>query len=105
MPTYDYTCSACNAALEIFQSMRDDPLKKCPECGKPALKRMIGTGAGILFKGSGFYETDYKRPAEKTADSGGGDAKDGKPSSESGSSSEAAKTISPAKKTDKAKVD
>ncbi len=61
MPTYDYHCSACNEDMEIFQSIKDDPLTVCPKCGKPELKRKIGTGAGIIFKGSGFYETDYKR--------------------------------------------
>lgn len=60
MPTYDYACSACQHHFETFQSMKDDPLSECPACGQPALKRLIGTGAGIIFKGSGFYETDYK---------------------------------------------
>jgi putative FmdB family regulatory protein len=60
MPTYQYECSACNHAFEILQSFKDKKLKKCPECGKNALERLIGTGAGIIFKGSGFYQTDYK---------------------------------------------
>ena len=60
MPTYEYECKACKYAFEQFQSMKDDPLKKCPECGKNKLVRLIGTGAGIIFKGSGFYETDYR---------------------------------------------
>ncbi len=60
MPTYDYLCEACGHALEMFQSMKERPKRKCPECGKLKLKRQIGMGAGILFKGSGFYETDYR---------------------------------------------
>lgn len=60
MPTYDYVCDACDHALEIFQSMSESPKRKCPKCGKLKLKRQIGMGAGILFKGSGFYETDYR---------------------------------------------
>lgn len=60
MPTYEYECGNCGHHLEIFQSMKDAPLKKCPECGKNKLQRLIGTGAGIIFKGSGFYETDYR---------------------------------------------
>ena len=65
MPTYDYICEACGAALEIFQSMKESAKKKCPECGKLKLKRQIGTGAGIIFKGSGFYETDYRSESYK----------------------------------------
>ena len=60
MPTYDYLCEACGAELEIFQSMQESPKRKCPECGRLRLRRKIGGGAGILFKGSGFYETDYR---------------------------------------------
>lgn len=59
MPTYEYECSKCKHAFEAFQSMRDAPLKKCPQCGGK-VKRLIGTGAGIIFKGSGFYQTDYR---------------------------------------------
>ena len=60
MPTYEYACSKCGHQFEQFQSMRDDPLRKCPKCGKQALKRLVGGGAGLIFKGSGFYITDYK---------------------------------------------
>jgi putative FmdB family regulatory protein len=60
MPTYEYACSKCGHHFEQFQSMRDEPLKKCPKCHKSALKRLIGGGAGLIFKGSGFYITDYK---------------------------------------------
>ncbi|MCH8475144.1 MAG: zinc ribbon domain-containing protein [Opitutales bacterium] len=61
MPTYDYTCDSCGHEQEVFQSMKDDPLKDCPACGEPAFRRRIGAGAGLIFKGSGFYITDYKK--------------------------------------------
>jgi len=59
MPTYDYKCLDCSHTFEYFQSMTAEPLTKCPKCGGN-LKRVIGTGAGPIFKGSGFYQTDYK---------------------------------------------
>jgi putative FmdB family regulatory protein len=61
MPTYEYACTKCGHAFEAFQSMKDEPLKQCPKCRKAALKRLIGGGAGLIFKGSGFYITDYKK--------------------------------------------
>ena len=65
MPTYDYKCTECNYTFEVFQRMSDEPLKICPKC-KGAVKRLIGMGAGPIFKGSGFYQTDYKnKPVEK----------------------------------------
>lgn len=67
MPTYDYRCDACEHAFEEFQSMTEEPLKKCPKCGKKKLRRLIGTGAAILFKGSGFYQTDYRSESYKSA--------------------------------------
>ncbi len=60
MPTYDYVCEACQHKFEAFHSIKADPLKKCPECGRNKLRRLIGPGAGIVFKGSGFYKTDYR---------------------------------------------
>lgn len=60
MPTYDYLCESCNHKFEKFESMSAKPSKKCPQCGKMKLKRLIGSGAGVIFKGSGFYETDYR---------------------------------------------
>ncbi len=60
MPTYEYECTKCGIHFEQFQSMVDEPLKTCPEC-QGAVHRLIGMGAGIIFKGSGFYETDYKK--------------------------------------------
>ena len=65
MPTYDYICDACEHAWELFQKMTDDPVKKCPECGKKKAVRQFGTGAAIMFKGSGFYETDYRSESYK----------------------------------------
>lgn len=61
MPTYEYLCPKCGHAFELFQSMRDEPLKKCPQCKKNGVKRLVGGGAGLIFKGSGFYITDYKK--------------------------------------------
>ena len=61
MPTYDYVCAKCGYQFEAFQSMSDAPLTKCPKCKTGKVKRLIGAGAGFMFKGSGFYETDYKR--------------------------------------------
>ena len=60
MPTYEYECSKCEKNFEAFQNINDAPLKKCPQCdGK--VKRLISSGSGLIFKGSGFYITDYKR--------------------------------------------
>ena len=67
MPTYEYHCDACEHHFDEFQSIMDQPLKKCPECGKPRLRRIFGTGAAILFKGSGFYQTDYRSESYKAA--------------------------------------
>ena len=71
MPTYEYECSKCGV-FECFQSMSDQPLDRCPTC-RSKVRRLIGTGAGIIFKGSGFYQTDYKKTshASHAADKGG----------------------------------
>ena len=69
MPTYEYKCKACSHQFEQFQSMKDAALTKCPECGKKQLERLIGTGGAIIFKGSGFYQTDYRSDSyKKSAD-------------------------------------
>ncbi|MDE1037254.1 MAG: zinc ribbon domain-containing protein [Phycisphaerales bacterium] len=65
MPTYDYQCQNCDHEFELFQQMSDPVKKKCPECATLKLKRLIGAGSGIMFKGSGFYETDYRSDAYK----------------------------------------
>ena len=60
MPTYDYVCKNCEHEWEFFQSIKANPIRKCPSCGKLRAKRIIGPGAGIIFKGSGFYQTAYR---------------------------------------------
>ena len=65
MPTYDYRCLECGHEFELFQSMTDKVKRKCPECSQLKLKRLIGAGAAVIFKGSGFYETDYRSDSYK----------------------------------------
>ena len=65
MPTYDYRCDACDHEFELFQQMSAAPIRKCPDCGKLKLRRLFGTGAAVMFKGSGFYETDYRSDSYK----------------------------------------
>lgn len=67
MPTYDYVCDACEHRFELFQPITEAPKKKCPECGKSKLRRLFGTGAAVVFKGSGFYQTDYRSDSYKKA--------------------------------------
>jgi putative FmdB family regulatory protein len=67
MPTYDYRCTACDHQFEEFQSMSAKPLRRCPSCKADALERLIGAGAGLIFKGSGFYETDYRSESYRKA--------------------------------------
>ena len=81
MPTYDYECDACGHTFELFQSMSAPLEKKCPKCGKLKLRRLFGTGAAVVFKGSGFYQTDYRSDSYKKA------AENDKPASESKSDS------------------
>ena len=101
MPTYEYHCSKCDKNFEVFQSMKDSAFKTCPEAqcqmtpwGHGEVKRLLGTGAGLIFKGSGFYITDYRSEGYKQAakkDTGGGSAKEtksaDKPASSTSSSS------------------
>jgi len=91
MPTYDYQCGACHHEWEMFQSMNDAPDKTCPKCKKRKAKRLLGLGAGLIFKGSGFYETDYKKKS-------GGEPKESSSSTDSGSSD---KSSTPKKETKK----
>jgi len=67
MPTYDYECQACGHVFEKFQSITASPIRRCPECGRMKVRRLIGAGAGILFKGSGFYQTDYRSRSYRKA--------------------------------------
>jgi putative FmdB family regulatory protein len=89
MPTYDYVCDGCGHAFELFQSMTDAVKKTCPKCGKKKLRRLIGAGGAIVFKGSGFYKTDYRSESytkaaaaesPKTGDGGKGSGKSGESS-------------------------
>lgn len=86
MPTYEYKCDNCGHLFEFYQSMKDDKLTKCPECGKETLRRLIGTGSGLIFKGSGFYLTDYKnKPSDKSATSPSASSPDTKKTESTGS--------------------
>jgi len=67
MPTYEYACRKCGHAFEKFQPMRDEPLVRCPQCGRASLKRLVGRGEGLIFKGSGFYITDYRKKGQAKA--------------------------------------
>jgi putative FmdB family regulatory protein len=82
MPTYEYVCDHCEHHFELFQQMTDPVKRKCPECGRLALRRLVGAGAGVLFRGNGFYQTDYRSDsyrkaaeAEKKSTDGGGEKK------------------------------
>jgi len=67
MPTYEYKCGHCGHEFERFQSINAGPVRKCPSCGQNGVKRLIGLGAGVIFKGSGFYETDYRSESYRKA--------------------------------------
>lgn len=110
MPTYDYRCNNCNHEFELFQSMSAGIKKKCPECKKMTLERLIGTGAAVIFKGSGFYETDYRSKSytsDKEADSKAAkEVSESKPDKKTDSKSEKKSESKPAKKeSTKAKKD
>jgi len=104
MPTYEYECDACGHTFEDFQSMTAKPLRVCPECKKRKLRRLIGTGAALLFKGSGFYTTDYrsneyqKQAKAEKASATSGSSDSGKGTSESKSKSSGDKRKSADKK-------
>ena len=107
MPTYDYECDACGHAMELFQGINDPVKKKCPECGKLKLKRLFGTGAAIVFKGSGFYQTDYRSEGYKKAAAADkkstSESKPDSKSSDGGSSSGKSGDSKPAAKKPKSK--
>ncbi|MBI84044.1 MAG: FmdB family transcriptional regulator [Planctomycetaceae bacterium] len=86
MPTYEYECDACGHEFELFQSIKDSVKRKCPECSKLKLRRLFGTGGAIVFKGSGFYQTDYRSESYKKQ------AKEDRKSSESSSDSKSEKS-------------
>jgi putative FmdB family regulatory protein len=67
MPTYQYICDSCKHQFERFQSIKAGPIRKCPKCGRLSVQRLIGAGAGIIFKGSGFYQTDYRSDSYRKA--------------------------------------
>jgi putative FmdB family regulatory protein len=99
MPTYDYICDACGHEFEAFESIKADPQKDCPACKTPKLRRKIGAGAAILFKGSGFYQTDYRSESYKKA------AKAEKSSSEPASTSKSEGSKSEGSKSEGSKTD
>ena len=78
MPTYDYECDACGHEWELFQKITEDAVKQCPECKKKKARRLFGTGAAIVFKGSGFYQTDYRSESYKKGQKAATDSKDKK---------------------------
>ncbi len=90
MPTYTYECDACGHSFDHLQSMLDKRLKKCPVCSKNKLVRLIGAGSGVIFKGTGFYETDYKKKSESSQ-------------AEKGSKKQGASSSNPGKKKDSTK--
>jgi putative FmdB family regulatory protein len=103
MPTYEYKCDACGYQFEKFQSITAKPIKKCPNCGKNQVKRLIGTGAGLIFKGGGFYITDYRSDSYKSAakaDNGGGAAKEGSGAKEGTTTTKSSDSSSKAVSTD-----
>ncbi|MFO0530111.1 MAG: FmdB family zinc ribbon protein [Planctomycetota bacterium] len=102
MPTYDYECSACEHRVEPCQKITDDPLAVCPKCKRKKLIRLFGTGAAVVFKGSGFYQTDYRSESYKRAASSdhagsGGKAEGGSASGSEASSGNSGAAESPAK--------
>jgi len=102
MPTYEYECTKCGHLFEKFQSMKDEPLKRCPKC-RCKVKRLLGTGAGIIFKGSGFYQTDYRSSDYHEAAKKEKSAGEAKPAAVSKSSTESKPAKSAEKETKPAK--
>lgn len=102
MPTYDYECRSCGHQYELFQSITAKPAKKCPTCGKNTAKRLIGTGGGIIFRGSGFYQTDYRSESYKKAAKADSEAANGK-KSDSGSKTETKSECKPSSTESKSK--
>jgi len=105
MPTYDYECDACGGKFEKFQSIKAPSIRKCPSCGKLAVRRLIGTGAGVIFKGSGFYQTDYRsesyRKAAASDNAPAGDKISSEASDKAGAAAEKSGAAEKAAKADK----
>ena len=97
MPTYDYECQRCGKTFEVFQYMSDEPLKRCPEC-RGKIVRLIGAGAGVIFRGSGFYETDYRSSEYKESARKESEASKGSTGSDDSSKSEKTTSSSDSKK-------
>lgn len=121
MPTYDYECTKCGHAFETFQSMSDDSLVKCPSCAKNGLRRLIGGGLGVIFRGSGFYVNDSRNggkgsgkgdkptgestsPAKTSGDSGSSDSSSGTSKSDSSAASSSSSTSKPERSTSGSKA-
>jgi putative FmdB family regulatory protein len=98
MPTYAYRCGACGHEFEEFQSITAKSIRKCPQCGKQQVRRLLGTGSGIIFKGSGFYQTDYRSDGYKKA--AGGDSKGDSTKKETPKKDEASRSTPSAKPTE-----
>jgi putative FmdB family regulatory protein len=94
MPTYEYECQKCGHTFDAFQSIKDAPLKRCPKC-KGKVKRLLGSGAGIIFKGSGFYQTDYRSASyRKGQKADSGSSEPSKPTKKEAASGSSAKSDS-----------
>jgi len=105
MPTYEYKCESCGCKFERFQSITAKPIRRCPKCSKTSVRRLIGLGAGVIFKGSGFYQTDYRSESykksaekEKNATSKSADKKETKAENKESKSSEKAESSTKDKK-------
>lgn len=96
MPTYDYQCDACGHTFDAFESINAEPMTKCPECKKKKLRRLFGAGAAVVFKGSGFYQTDYRSESYKKAAASDKPASDSSSSTSSESKSESKPADKPA---------
>ena len=106
MPTYAYECDACGHSWELFQKITDDAVKSCPDCKKKKARRLFGTGAAVVFKGSGFYQTDYRSDSYKKGEKAAKDSKKDSKSDSGGSDSKSGSTKAeskPAKKSGESK--
>lgn len=100
MPTYEYVCGACDHEWEEFQSIKADPTKKCPDCGRKKAQRIISAGGGLIFKGSGFYQTDYRSESYKKGASADKKASESSSKSDKSSSGSTEKSTAGSKSSD-----